>query len=149
MTFFRRAGREDAAIIREITHRAYEKWVPVIGRLPKPMTADYSQAVEAHIVDLLVDDDNRILGLIEIILGADHLLIENVAVDPTAQGRGYGKALVAHAEDMARHAGHGCVRLYTNKLFVANVALYARLGYTIDREEAFRGGLIVHMSKKA
>ena len=39
------------------------------------------------------------------------------------------------------------VRLYTNRLFAANVALYLRAGYAIDREEAFWGGVKVHMSK--
>jgi tRNA-binding protein len=40
------------------------------------------------------------------------------------------------------------VRLYTNKLFVENVQLYLRRGYQIDREEAFTGGIVVHMSKQ-
>ena len=37
--------------------------------------------------------------------------------------------------------------LYTNKLFAGNVQLYLRLGYAIDREEPFLGGMTVHMSK--
>ena len=40
------------------------------------------------------------------------------------------------------------VRLYTNRLFAANVALYLRSGYAIDREEPFWGGVKVHMSKR-
>ena len=40
------------------------------------------------------------------------------------------------------------VRLYTNRLFTANVELYLRSGYAIDREEAFWGGVKVHMSKR-
>ena len=43
--------------------------------------------------------------------------------------------------------GFSLVRLYTNRLFAANIALYLRAGYTIDREEAFLGGVRVHMSK--
>lgn len=38
-------------------------------------------------------------------------------------------------------------RLYTNKLFVRNIKLYASLGYELDREEALNGGNAVHMSK--
>jgi GNAT superfamily N-acetyltransferase len=78
---------------------------------------------------------------------ADHWLIENVAVDPAHQGKGYGRLLVAHAEDVTRAAGMQRIRLYTNKLFAANVTLYRKLGYALDREEEFRGGIIVHMSK--
>ena len=39
------------------------------------------------------------------------------------------------------------IRLYTNKLFAENVALYRRLGYRIDREEVLADGIAVHMSK--
>jgi hypothetical protein len=32
-------------------------------------------------------------------------------------------------------------------MFEANVRLYLRLGYRVDREDAFSGGVVVHMSK--
>ena len=44
----------DASAVRELTRTAYAKWVPVIGREPKPMGADYDRAVRDHIVDLLI-----------------------------------------------------------------------------------------------
>jgi ribosomal protein S18 acetylase RimI-like enzyme len=144
---FRRAGTDDAALVETITHRAYAKWVPVIGRPPKPMTADYARAVRDHIIELLLENDN-VVGLVELIPMPDYWLIENVAVDPDHQGKGYGRILVVHAEDLTRAAGMQHIRLYTNKLFAANVALYRKLGYTLDREEDFRGGVIVHMSKR-
>ena len=43
----------DALPIRELTRNAYARWVPVIGREPKPMTADYAEAVRKHRIDLL------------------------------------------------------------------------------------------------
>ena len=46
----RRAGPADAAAVRELTRAAYAKWVPVIGREPRPMTADYDMAVRDHLV---------------------------------------------------------------------------------------------------
>ncbi len=48
----RRAVDDDAPAIREPTRVAYAKWVPVIGREPKPMTADYKVAVRRHRIDL-------------------------------------------------------------------------------------------------
>ena len=36
----------------------------------------------------------------------------------------------------------------TNQAFAANLALYAKLAYAIDRTEPFRGGTTVHMSKR-
>ena len=40
------------------------------------------------------------------------------------------------------------IRLQTNQAFAANLELYAKLGYVIDRAEPFRGGTVVHMSKR-
>jgi ribosomal protein S18 acetylase RimI-like enzyme len=142
----RRATPADAGAIRDLTRAAYAKWVPVIGREPKPMAADYDAAVRDHLIDLLYVG-GEFAALIETILAADHLLIENVAVAPAFQGRGYGRRLMAHAEQLAVSLGHAETRLYTNKLFDRNVRLYRRLGYRVDREEAFPGGGVVHMSK--
>jgi hypothetical protein len=46
---FRRATSADASTVREITRAAYSKWIPVIGREPKPMTANYVQTVADHV----------------------------------------------------------------------------------------------------
>ena len=136
----------DASAIRELTRDAYAKWVPVIGREPKPMMADYIEAVRKHRIDLLYVD-GVLAALIETIPDTDHLLIENVAVSPPFQGRGLGRKLMAHAERLAASLGNDAVRLYTNKLFAENVQLYSQLGYQVDREEEFAGGIVVHMSK--
>ncbi|GGC44271.1 N-acetyltransferase GCN5 [Siccirubricoccus deserti] len=142
----RPATPADADAIRALTREAYAKWVPVIGREPKPMTADYAAAVRRHRIDLL-HLDGRLAALIEMIPGTDHLLIENVAVAPAYQGSGLGRRLLAHAEALAASLGHAEIRLYTNSLFAENLRLYRRLGYRTDREEVFPGGTVVHMSK--
>jgi ribosomal protein S18 acetylase RimI-like enzyme len=142
----RQAVAADAADVRQLTRDAYAKWVPLIGREPKPMTADYAEAVRKHRIDLL-HLEGTLAALIETIAEADHLLIENVAVAPAFQGRGLGRKLMAHAEQLAASAGYREIRLYTNKLFADNVALYRKLGYRIDREEDLKHGIAVHMSK--
>ncbi len=71
------ATPEDAGVIRSLTRKAYSKWVPVVGREPKPMTADYAAAVNNRIDLLYVD--GKLAALIEMLPKADHLLIENVA----------------------------------------------------------------------
>jgi ribosomal protein S18 acetylase RimI-like enzyme len=141
------ASYADAAAIRALTRDAYAKWVPLIGREPKPMTADYAEALRKHRFDLLYEKE-ALVALIETIAGPDHLLIENVAVSPAFQGRGYGRTLMAHAETLAAASSFREIRLYTNKLFAENVQLYAKLGYHVDREEAMNGGVAVHMSKQ-
>jgi ribosomal protein S18 acetylase RimI-like enzyme len=143
----RRAVASDVPAIRALTRLAYAKWVPVAGREPLPMRADYDVAVRDHRIDLLYKD-GELAALIETVAETDHLLIENVAVSPAFQGQGLGRALMAHADRLAAVSGYAEMRLYTNKLFAANVALYQRLGYQIDREEALNGGTAVHMSKR-
>ena len=143
----RRAGEADAAAVRELTRSAYAKWVPLIGREPMPMTADYERAVREHMVDLLFVDA-RLVALIETVNEADHLLIANVAVAPPFQGHGYGRLLLDRAERLAASLRLPELKLYTNKRCVTNIDLYRRLGYAIDREEPFMGGFMVHMSKR-
>ena len=142
----RQATAADAGAIRELTRQAYAKWVPLIGREPKPMTANYDEAVARHRFDLLYID-GTLAALIETIREADHLLVENVEVSPDFQGRGLGRKLMAHAEVLARGLGFNTIRLYTNQRFVENIALYCRLGYRVDREEVLPVGTVTHMSK--
>lgn len=143
---FRRACAEDAAKVRDLTRKAYAKWCEIIGREPLPMTADYDQAVRHHLIDLAYID-GRLVGLVEMIPRAHDLLIENVCVDPAEQGSGLGRQLVARAEDETRRLGHDVIRLYTNKLFAANLSFYGGLGYEVEREEPFKGGTMVHFRK--
>ena len=144
----RRAGPADAAAARNLVREAYARWVPTIGREPRPMTADYDEAVRNHALDLL-ELDGTIAALIEMRPEADHLLIVNVAVSPSYQGCGYGRTLMAHAEEHARSLGLSEIRLYTNSRFTENVKLYERIGYRVDREEALPPlGMIIHMSKR-
>jgi GNAT superfamily N-acetyltransferase len=143
----RPAALEDAAGIRALTRAAYAKWVPLIGREPLPMQADYERAVAEHTIDLLIVD-GALAGLIETMLQQDHLWIENVAVAPEQQGRGFGRLLLDHADRRALQSGCSEIRLLTNQAFAANLELYAKRGYVVDRTEPFRGGTTVHMSKR-
>jgi GNAT superfamily N-acetyltransferase len=143
---FRPATRDDVAAIRDLVRAAYAKWVPLIGREPMPMQADYAVAVAEHDFDLLVDGD-VLVGLIETEHRPDHLWIENVCVHPDRQGQGLGRRLLKWAEKRAEIAGTGELRLLTNEAFASNVALYKKVGFKVDRTEPFRGGTTVYMSK--
>ncbi len=56
-TGMRRATPADAPAVRDLTRAAYAKWIPLIGREPKPMTANYERAVVDHIIDLYEEND--------------------------------------------------------------------------------------------
>ena len=112
------------------------------------MTADYDAGVRDHLIDLL-HVGGEAMALIEMAPKPDHLLIVNVAVALTHQGRGHGRALLAHAEEIARSLNLSEMRLYTNALFAENLQLYSRLGYRVDREEEHpQFGVTVYMSKR-
>jgi ribosomal protein S18 acetylase RimI-like enzyme len=144
----RRATPEDAPALRTLVRAAYFKWVLVIGREPKPMTADYDKAVREHLV-FVVDGPGRLDAAIELIPGSDHLLVENVAVAVAAQGRGLGSQLMEVAERVAKDLGVEEMRLYTNARFAANITLYEKLGYTITERAAIpTGGEVVWMRKR-
>ncbi len=142
----RRAHVGDASTVAALVRRAYDKYVARIGREPKPMTADYRAAIAAH--QLWVHEEaGTIIAVLELIPAADHMLIENVAVEPSEQGRGIGRRLMAFAEAEARRQGLPEMRLYTNERFTENLALYARLGYRETHREPLMGSQIVFMQK--
>jgi N-acetylglutamate synthase-like GNAT family acetyltransferase len=129
----RPAGQGDTLAVHELVQRAYAPYVARIGRPPGPMTEDYTVKVERGQVWIAGDNDD-VVGLIVLIEESDHLLIENVAVDPGRQGEGLGRALLAFAEIVARKAGLPTLRLYTNAAMTENLIFYPRLGYEeVDR----------------
>jgi N-acetylglutamate synthase-like GNAT family acetyltransferase len=124
----RAAGAADVAAIEEIVERAYGGYVERFGMRPGPMNADYAERVERGIVSVL-EEDGEVLGLLVLVRQPDHMLVENVAVDPARQGGGLGRALLEFAEDEARTAGLAEMRLYTHAKMTENRAMYAHLGY--------------------
>lgn len=144
---FKTAGPDDAAAIRSLVRQAYAKWVPTIGREPRPMLVDYAEAIHDFRFDLLTVD-GQLAGVLQTCPCADHLWIENVAVHPAHQHRGHGQSLLVLAEQLARHAGLDALRLLTNAAFASNVALYEKLGYVVEQSEAFMGGTTLYMTRR-
>ena len=124
----RLADTEDVPAIRAIVEAAYELYVPRIGRAPAPVMADYPALVAAGETWVGVSDE-RVVGILVIRPAGDALELENVAVEPACQGRGYGRALIAFAEGHARDLGLRSVTLYTNEAMVENLRLYPSLGF--------------------
>ena len=143
----RLATNGDVEIATRLTMQAYSKWIPVIGREPLPMKADYALAIRDHRIDLLCIGP-EVVALVETIARPTDLLIENVAVAPRFQKRGYGRRMLAHAEQLAVRGGLSEVRLYTNAKFISNLRLYGSLGYEVEREEPLNGGMAIHMLKR-
>ena len=122
----RNAEPGDRTAVERIARAAYAPYVALIGRAPAPMVADFAAAIAAGRVWVT---GTPVAGYVVAWRRGDHWHLENVAVDPAAQGRGIGRALVAHVETLARRDGAAAVELYTNAKMAANLRLYPRLGY--------------------
>jgi GNAT superfamily N-acetyltransferase len=142
----RRAVPADAGAIRALVTAAYSKWIPLIGRKPKPMLADYDAAVRVSLFWLL-EETGDLTALLELVPHVDHLLVENIAVSPDYQRRNLGSDLMAFAETQARALGLHELRLFTNERFTGNLELYTRLGYVETHRQPLEGSDVVFMTK--
>lgn len=122
----RPAGAADLADIQGIVHAAYAPYIARIGRPPGPMGDDYRALTRRHAVWVAGDP---VRGLLVLLPMQDHLLLDNVAVDPAARGSGIGRALINFAETEATRRGYGELRLYTHAMMTENIALYGRTGW--------------------
>lgn len=130
----RQAIADDEPAIRECAEQAYSRYVPLIGRKPAPMLADFASQIAGGEVYVATDDQDNFLGFIVFYAEDQHMLLENIAVLPRAAGRGVGKALVNFCEAAAQRRGLNSVHLYTNEKMTENLSIYPKLGYAeVDR----------------
>lgn len=116
----------DDLAVRACVLSAYARYVGRIGRRPAPMLADYEAAIRREEVFVAGEP---IIGIVVLVPENDHVLLENVAVLPMFQGRGFGGALMRFAERRAREQGFREIRLYTGECMWENRRTYPKLGY--------------------
>lgn len=144
---FRLARSDEAAAAAALVACAYAPWVAVIGRRPAPMDDDYARRIEAGEV-WVVERGGAVAALCVLIDAPDHLLLDNVAVDPAWQGHGLGRAAIDHAVRLAVARGCAELRLFTNALMVSNIALYRRLGFVETHQATVGKHRRVFMTKR-
>lgn len=88
---------------------------------------------------LVIESGGRVVGTIVLIIvpnisrrGRPYALIENVVVDETERGRGYGEALMRYAIAEARDAGCYKVALTSRTQRGDAHRFYERLGFTVS-----------------
>ncbi|MFZ1680810.1 MAG: GNAT family N-acetyltransferase [Rhizobiaceae bacterium] len=124
----RHATADDLALVTRMTADAYAPWTELLGAPPIPVREDYLPRIERGEVRIL-ERSGQPAGLLVVETHPDHLMIFSVAVARRFQGLGFGIHLLRHAEDLARAAGVGELRLYTNARMDRNIALYKSFGY--------------------
>jgi ribosomal protein S18 acetylase RimI-like enzyme len=141
------ASPGDVPAIEALVREAYEPYIPRIGRAPGPLHENYA-AVVAEGRALVVRRQERVVGLLVISLHPGYLLVENLAVAASERGTGLGSALLVVAEERAREAGVGEVRLYTHEKMTENVAYYPRRGYRETGRRTEQGFARVFFAKR-
>jgi ribosomal protein S18 acetylase RimI-like enzyme len=142
----RPATAADVPRLSELVRMAYGHYVERLGEPPRPMTDDYAEVVRTHDV-IVAERAGEILGLVVLGIDDEGFFIDNVAVDPSQQGTGIGKALLAHAETAARDAGFDSIYLYTHERMAENLALYERIGY-VEYDRRLHGGARIAYLRK-
>lgn len=129
---------DDLPAIKSCAEAAYQIYVHKIGRKPAPMVADFEDAIKKRIIFVarLTQTSTDIAGFVVFFKRGDHIHLENIAVDPQAQGNGVGRALISFVEQSAQAAGCKAIELYTNEKMTENLSLYPKLGYEeIERRQ--------------
>ena len=143
----RRATIDDVSAVVALQRAAYAKNREILGVEPLPLLADYAKIFSDYEV-YLAQRDGAVEGVLVLESRADDLLIWSVATAPAAQGRGVGNTMLAFAETRARELGRTCIRLYTGKPLVNNIAWYTRRGYVHERTEDMGDRVAVHLIKQ-
>ncbi len=113
--------------IETVVAAAYGHSIRSLGRLPAPMIADHAAPVrngQGH----LLRAGGPVVGAVSLAPDGHALMADDLVVEPSLRGHGYGRVPVGHAEGVARGPGLEAVALYTNELMHENVAFYRKLG---------------------
>ena len=142
----RSAKQSDVEKIKNCVDRAYEHYVERIGKIPGPMLDDYSKIVNDHQTFVAVLD-SKLAGVLVLIRKKGGMLLDNIAVHPEFQGRGFGRKLLEFCESKVRNLGFTQLDLYTNILMTENIRLYQQLGYVETKRTTEKGFNRVYMTK--
>jgi GNAT superfamily N-acetyltransferase len=124
----RLAVEGDRSTVEQIVHDSYRKYIPRIGKPPGPMLDDYARRIEASEAWVLTDA-GTIAGVMVLVAQPEYLLLDNIAVAPDRQGRGYGRQLLDFADAEALRRGYRELRLYTHQKMYENLAIYGAHGW--------------------
>jgi len=132
----RAATAADAAVIADLTRRAFASQCELYGVTNLPPMADTADTV-LHAMDrgvvLVASVDDRIVGSVRGEMVEGVCLVGRLVVEPELQGAGIGRALAmaieSHFPDAPRF------EIFTGHLSAGPLRLYESLGYIREREQ--------------
>lgn len=138
------AKSQDIKAVKRIAQEAFEPYIHVMGQMPAPGLETFREKIlRGHV---WVHSSPASAYLIAYPKG-EGFLIDAVAVSSQQRGKGVGKAMIEHAEQMALGQNHELIWLYTNELMHENINLYTHLGYEIFDRRTEDGFSRVYMRK--
>lgn len=124
----RSATATDVIAATQIVANAYRRYISRMGRTPTTMLEDYAARIQEGSV-WVIEQGHVVRGVAVLVAEQDHMLLENIAVEPAFHGIGLGRRLLIFAEAETIRRGYREIRLYTHKTMTENQELYARIGY--------------------
>lgn len=147
MVSIRSAQPDDAEALTSLIAESFTQYIERIGTTPAPMSTDYSALIDTGSV-WVAEDSGLVIGTIVLTPQDGHLLLDNLAVSPTARGLGLGVLLLDWAAQHARTLGLAELRLYTNEAMTENLTFYPRRGFVETHRATVNGYRRVFYSKQ-
>lgn len=128
MDVIRKADIDDLEAIEDIAIESYSIYLKRMNKAPAPMLEDYKKLIQNQLVYVL-ENESIIIGFLVLIPKSEALVLDNIAIHPKYQSKGYGKKLMSFAEETGRTMGFNEIHLYTNVKMVENLGIYRHLGW--------------------
>lgn len=143
----RKAKPSDEATVVKCIKKSYQKYIVRMGKKPGPMLDDY--------LPLIIDGNvfcgefcREIVGALVLKKFDGYMLLDNVVILPEFQGKGFGKQLIAFAEQYSSENNYHEIWLYTNIKMTENIKLYHKLGYSEYTHKVENGFERVYFKKR-
>lgn len=139
----RAARPDDGPRLQEIERAAGERFRDIdLAAIAddEPMTieqlAAYAEQARSWVVSIVDHGVERVVGYVVVDLVDGQVHVEQISIDPGAQGRGLGRALLDRVDEFARGRGCTAVTLTTFTDVPWNAPLYEHLGFrTLDTDQ--------------
>lgn len=124
----RLAKETDIPAIKKCVDGAFGKYIERIGKPPAPMLLDYPAHVNEGKV-WVAEYHGNLCGVLVLFPTEQGFYLDTIAVSPSFQGIGVGRALLQFAEQEALRHGFTSIYLCTNVKMTENQILYPKIGY--------------------
>ncbi len=135
-----------AARLEEIAIAAYQPYIALMGRAPAPLNADYRCHIQQDRV-LVLFQGEQICGYAILLQQDGQFWLDNIAIDPDVQSKGYGRMLIEAIEEIIRPQAD-FYQLYTNIVMDQNIKWYQRLGFVQTKTATIDGYHRIYFKKQ-